>query len=743
MDSKQELTPPHRSMGTVLLLALSVMLSTLWFFRAPAATTVSYDHRAITINGQRRILISGSIHYPRSTPEMWPDLIRKAKEGGLDVIETYVFWDRHEPSPGQYNFEGKYDLVRFIKLVKEAGMYLHLRLGPYVCAEWNFGGFPIWLKYVPGISFRTDNEPFKAEMERFIKKIVNMMKSERLYAWQGGPIILTQIENEYGPVQLWGGPGDKVYAAWTARLALGLDTGVPWVMCKQEDAPDPIIDTCNGFYCDGFTPNKPSKPKMWTETWTGWFTSFGAPIPHRPVEDLAYAVVSFIQNGGSFFSYYMYHGGTNFGRTAGNFIATSYDYDAPIDEYGLLRPQKWGHLRELHRAIKSCESALVNGDPTVTILGHNQQSFVFRSDSGACAAFLSNNNTESNVTVAFNGMHYELPPRSISILPDCKTAVYNTARIGVKTAEMEMARVRGFSWSSYSERIDSDDHHISFSKVGLLEQVNVTRDTTDYLWYTTSIDISQDENFLKNDRYPVLSVSSVGPSLHVYINGKLSGFGYGGLEGSKLTYRRQVKLSAGRNKISILSVAVGLYNAGTHFESWNYGILGPVTLSGLNEGFRDLSNEKWTYKIGLEGEAMNLHSPDGSSSVEWGEASQNQPLTWYKASFDAPDGNDPLALDMVSMGKGLAWINGQGIGRYWPAYRAHGTCPRCDYRHFHNEKNCTTGCGEPSQRWYHVPRSWLHPTDNLLVVLEEWGGDPTGITLVKRRVQGEGSKIAV
>lgn len=579
-------------------------------------------------------------------------------------------------------------------------------------------------------------------MERFIKKIVNMMKSERLYAWQGGPIILTQIENEYGPVQLWGVPDDKVYAAWTAKLALSLDTGVPWVMCKQEDAPDPIIDTCNGFYCDGFTPNKPTKPKMWTETWTGWFSSFGAPIPHRPVEDLAYAVVSFIQNGGSFFSYYMYHGGTNFGRTAGNFIATSYDYDAPIDEYGLLRQAKWGHLTDLHKAIKSCESALVNGDSTVTILGPKQQSFVFRSDSGACAAFLANNDTESNATVAFNGMHYELPPRSISILPDCKTTVYNTARIRAKNAEIEMARIRGFLWNSYSEQIDSDDN-MSFSNIGLLEQVNVTKDVTDYLWYITNINISQDENFLKNDRHPVLSVSSAGPSLHVYINGKLSGIAYGGLDGSKLTYSGQVKLSAGSNRISILSVAVGLYNAGTHFESWNYGILGPVTLSGLNEGVKDLSNEKWNYKIGLEGEALNLHSLSGSSLVKWGEASQNQPLTWYKASFDAPDGNDPLALDMVSMGKGLAWINGQSIGRYWPAYKAQGICPPCDYRHFHNEKNCTTSCGEPSQRWYHVPRSWLNPTDNLLVVFEEWGGYPSGIDLVKRRIQTEGSDIVV
>jgi beta-galactosidase len=122
--------------------------------------------------------------------QMWPGLIQKAKDGGLDVVQTYVFWNGHEPAQGQYYFADRYDLVRFVKLVRQAGLYVHLRVGPYVCAEWNFGyrppppstnttllqtlkivadvctcsffsGFPVWLKYVPGIRFRTDNGPFK------------------------------------------------------------------------------------------------------------------------------------------------------------------------------------------------------------------------------------------------------------------------------------------------------------------------------------------------------------------------------------------------------------------------------------------------------------------------------------------------------------------------------------------------------------------------------------------------------
>ncbi|RDX81515.1 Beta-galactosidase 1 [Mucuna pruriens] len=688
-----------------------------------AKASVSYDSKAITINDQRRILISGSIHYPRSTPEMWPDLIQKAKDGGLDVIQTYVFWNGHEPSPGKYYFEGNYDLVKFIKLVQQAGLYVHLRIGPYVCAEWNFGGFPVWLKYIPGISFRTDNDPFKIQMQKFTTKIVDLMKAERLYESQGGPIILSQIENEYGPMEYEIGAAGKAYTKWAADMAIGLGTGVPWVMCKQDDTPDPLINTCNGFYCDYFSPNKAYKPKMWTEAWTGWFTEFGGPVPHRPAEDLAFSVARFIQKGGSFVNYYMYHGGTNFGRTAGGpFIATSYDYDAPLDEYGLLRQPKWGHLKDLHRAIKLCEPALVSGDPIVTKIGNYQEAHVFKSNSGACAAFLANYNPKSYATVAFGNMHYNLPPWSISILPDCKNTVYNTARVGSQSAQMKMTRVPihgGLSWQSFNEETTTTEDS-TFTMTGLLEQLNTTRDLTDYLWYSTDVVLDPNEGFLRNGNDPVLTVFSAGHALHVFVNGQLSGTVYGSLEFPKLTFSEGVKLRAGVNKISLLSVAVGLPNVGPHFETWNAGVLGPISLNGLNEGRRDLTWQKWSYKVGLEGEILSLHSLSGNSPVEWIQGSlvsRRQPLTWYKTTFDAPAGSSPLALDMGSMGKGQVWLNGQSLGRYWPAYKASVTAVRL------------LKDGE-----YHVPRSWLKPTGNFLVVFEELGGDPNGIFLVRRDI---------
>ena len=179
-----------------------VIASLACLYTSSLGANISYDSNAIIINGERRIILSGAIHYPRSTVEMWPDIIQKAKDGGLDAIESYVFWDRHEPQRRKYDFSGNLDFVKFFKLVQEAGLYAVLRIGPYVCAEWTYGGFPLWLHNLPGVQLRTDNEVYKNEMQTFTTKIVNMCKEASLFASQGGPIIIAQIENEYGNIMV-------------------------------------------------------------------------------------------------------------------------------------------------------------------------------------------------------------------------------------------------------------------------------------------------------------------------------------------------------------------------------------------------------------------------------------------------------------------------------------------------------------------------------------------------------------
>lgn len=217
--------------------------------RHMSARNVTYDGKSLFINGRREILFSGSVHYTRSTPDMWPDILDKARRGGLNVIQTYVFWNAHEPEPGKFNFQGNYDLVKFIRLVQAKGMFVTLRVGPFIQAEWNHGGLPYWLREVPGIIFRSDNEPYKFHMKAFVSKIIQMMKDEKLFAPQGGPIILAQIENEYNHIQLaYEEKGDS-YVQWAANMAVATDIGVPWLMCKQRDAPDPVINACNGRHC--------------------------------------------------------------------------------------------------------------------------------------------------------------------------------------------------------------------------------------------------------------------------------------------------------------------------------------------------------------------------------------------------------------------------------------------------------------------------------------------------------------
>ncbi|CAI8583774.1 unnamed protein product [Vicia faba] len=278
--------------------------------------------------------------------------------------------------------------------------------------------------------------------------------------------------------------------------------------------------------------------------------------------------------------------------------------------------------------------ALVSVDPTVSWPGKNLEVHLYKTSFGACAAFLANYDTSSWAKVPFGNGQYDLPPWSISILPDCKTEVFNTAKVGAPRFHRKMTPINNaFNWQSYNEQPAASGGESSITTAALLEQVGVTRDSSDYLWYMIDVNISPNEAFLKNGQYLVLTAMSVGHVLHVFVNGQLSGTAYGGLDNPKLTFSSGVKLWAGNNNISLLSVAVGLSNVGLHYETWNVGVLGPVTLKGLNKGERDLSKQKWSYKTGLKGESLNLHTATGSSAVKWSQGSflsKKQSLTWYK-----------------------------------------------------------------------------------------------------------------
>ncbi|XP_065849772.1 beta-galactosidase 15-like [Euphorbia lathyris] len=738
------------SLCVLCFLAFNLLIST--------ATLVSHDGRAIKIDGKRKVLISGSIHYPRSTAEMWPDLIKKSKEGGLDAIETYVFWNAHEPVRREYDFTGNLDLVRFIKTVQDAGLYAVLRIGPYVCAEWNYGGLPVWLHNLPGIELRTTNSAFMNEMKNFTTLIVDMMKKEKLFASQGGPIILSQIENEYGNVMEKYGDAAKSYVDWCANMAESLDIGVPWIMCQQSDAPKPMINTCNGWYCDSFTPNDADSPKMWTENWTGWFKSWGGKDPLRMAEDLAYSVARFFQTGGTFQNYYMYHGGTNFGRTAGGpYITTTYDYDAPLNEYGGLNQPKYGHLKQLHDVLHSIEDTLTSGNISRLDFGNSVEGTIFATEK-VSTCFFSNKNTTSDATIEYKDASYTIPAWSVSILPDCVNVAYNTAKVKTQTSKMVKRKNEAedepssLKWSWKPENNHKSVHlgmgHMH--KTYLIDQKSLN-DSSDYLWYMTSVHIKKSDPIWSKDM--TLRVNGSGHILHAYVNGKYIGSQWAKYGVTSYDFEKSIKLRHGKNLISLLSSTIGLANYGPKYDIIGTGLVGPIALVGRKgdeEIIKDLSKHKWSYNIGFLGLSSNnqMYGLDSHhfTTAKW--LDQNLPInrmmTWYQADFKAPLGNDPVVLDMLGMGKGFAWVNGNNIGRYWPSYLADETgCSNeeCDYRGSYENNKCVYNCGKPTQRWYHVPRSFLKDGKNNLVLFEELGGNPTEVSFQTVSVGTVSSKV--
>uniref|UniRef100_K3WAE7 Beta-galactosidase n=1 Tax=Globisporangium ultimum (strain ATCC 200006 / CBS 805.95 / DAOM BR144) TaxID=431595 RepID=K3WAE7_GLOUD len=303
--------------------------------------SVTYTERGFEIDGQRTLLIGGSIHYPRSTPRMWRDLLLKAKDDGLNHIQMYVFWNLHEQERDVYDFSGDKNITKFYELAAEMGMFLHVRFGPYVCAEWDNGGLPVWLNWIPNMKVRSNNGPWKAEMERFVRKMVDIARP--FMASKGGPIILAQIENEFTM-------DDPEYIEWCGKLVNDLDTSIPWVMCNGKSAPNTIL-ACNANDCIDFARNqtrdRPAEPLIWTEN-EGWYQKWAEEKPsnaitpppdQRSASDVSYAVARWFAVGGAAQNYYMYHGGNNYGRSASAGVTTmkSILKRAPMEQLRVTR----------------------------------------------------------------------------------------------------------------------------------------------------------------------------------------------------------------------------------------------------------------------------------------------------------------------------------------------------------------------------------------------------------------------
>ncbi|WP_300697565.1 beta-galactosidase [uncultured Bacteroides sp.] len=322
------------------------------------------------LNGKPFVVKAAELHYPRIPKPYWDQRIKLCKALGMNTICLYVFWNSHEPQPGVYNFSEQNDLAAFCRLCQQNGMYVILRPGPYVCAEWEMGGLPWWLLKKKDIRLREPDPYFIERVALFEAEVAKQVKS--LTIANGGPIIMVQVENEYGSYG-----ANKGYVSQIrdiVRTHFGDDITLfqcDWSSNFTLNGLDDLIWTMNfgtGANIDQqfakLKELRPDSPLMCSEFWSGWFDKWGANHETRPADDMIKGIDDMLSRGISF-SLYMTHGGTNWGHWAGanspGFApdVTSYDYDAPISESGQTTPKYWKLRETLSRYMDGEKQAKV------------------------------------------------------------------------------------------------------------------------------------------------------------------------------------------------------------------------------------------------------------------------------------------------------------------------------------------------------------------------------------------------
>ncbi|MGN1421590.1 MAG: beta-galactosidase family protein [Eubacterium sp.] len=301
------------------------------------------------LDGKKFNIYSGTMHYFRIPCEYWEDRLLKLKAAGLNTVETYVAWNVHEPEEEKYDFKGQNDVVKFVETAQKVGLYVILRPGPYICAEWEFGGFPAWLLKYDDMRLRCYSQPYLTFVKRYFN--VLMPKLAPLQITKGGPVLMMQFENEYGSYGR-----DKKYLSYLCEIIRENGIDVPLFTSDGEgkyhlsggSLPNEFKTVNFGSYpVDGFKDVKeyqPDKPLMCSEMWCGWFDHFYEKHHHSAnvysKKTLTKIINQFFEMNANF-NFYMFHGGTNFGYMAGaNYdnvyqpTTTSYEYDAPLNEYG-------------------------------------------------------------------------------------------------------------------------------------------------------------------------------------------------------------------------------------------------------------------------------------------------------------------------------------------------------------------------------------------------------------------------
>jgi beta-galactosidase len=536
-------------------------------------------------------IISGEMHYPRIPHQYWRHRMQMLKAMGLNAVATYVFWNAHEPEPGKWDFTGDNNLAGYIKIAAEEGLMVILRPGPYVCAEWEFGGYPWWLQNVEGLELRRDNEQFLKYTRLYINRLYQEIG--KLQITKGGPIIMVQAENEFGSYvsQRKDIPLEE-HRVYNAKIVQQLkDAGFDIPMFTSDGswlfeggATPGALPTANG---EGNIENLKKVvneynggkgPYMVAEFYPGWLDHWVEPFPLVGAGRIARQTEKYLQNEVSI-NYYMVHGGTNFGFTTGaNYDKdhdiqpdmTSYDYDAPISEAGWVTP-KYDSIRNV---IKKYVKYSVPEPPAAIPV-------------------------------------IEIPPVKLTKVADM---------LGVIGAQKPVP----------------NDKPMTF------EQLNQGHG---YVLYK------------KHFNQPIggkLEIEGLRDYAIVYVNGEKAGE----LNRYFKNYSMDIDIPF-NSTLEILVENMGRINYGARIIHNTKGIISPVKING------NVMEGDWeTYPAPMD-KVPVLEQVNKSYVYDADKAAQlkGKPVI-YKGEFNLTKTGDTF-LDMENWGKGIVFVNGKNIGRYW------------------------------------------------------------------------------
>jgi beta-galactosidase len=527
--------------------------------------------RQFLLDGKPFQIISGEMHYPRIPREYWHDRLKMARAMGLNTISTYVFWNLHEPKPGLYDFSGQLDVAAFIRAAQEEGLYVILRPGPYVCAEWDLGGLPAWLLADPTIVLRSDDPKFMQPVARWLKRLGQELAP--LQATRGGPILAVQVENEYGSFDsdhqymkhiydLIAGAGFSDSLLYTAdgpeQLPKGTLPGVPAVVNFGPGEAQHAFETLAAF--------RPNQPLMAGEYWAGWFDEWGGKHAHTDA-DVQIRDLKWMLEQGYSVNLYMFHGGTTFGFMNGaNFYesykpqTTSYDYDAALDESG--RPTK--------------------------------KYFAFRD------------------VIAAHSPGVKLPD-----VPQTPPLISVPAFALTESSSL---------WDDLGKPTSSD----------LPQTMEMLGQSYGYILYRTHIPGTSSGELKLGGMYDYAKV---------YVNGVEQGTVDRRLSQSELT----IRTDQSDNRLDILVENGGRVNFGKHLRDQRKGIAPPVTLAG-----KELKG--W--------HVYPLPMSDAHAITFKSEQADSHGPTFYHGAVTLTKTGDTF-LDMRGFAKGIAWVNGHLLGRFW------------------------------------------------------------------------------